>query len=348
MKRNILFFLLFCCPSVCIAGEEEDISLISENRMGRRGAPVSAAVQWETDSPWFGKNAPVCRAVRKPMPLEPFRRLVEEYEIPEWDDWKDPFAGKPEDDAIYHSAGPGRYLFLMANAEGRRFRIGLANSDQVERDEHMIPIVRPLPTKEEAVAICREWFPKLGLSEDEFYRGGTWPGGFEVVGRVHRISGHHPVTKERVVSETSLSLRFAQQIGGLPAFWNGFAGNVMFEIADGGEFCSASGCLRAWEKIGDYEILDRGDIAAAIGEGFFWATDPIDCETLTITKITLEAFHTRYDEPQKDFPLLWCLTCRIDGGTFDGQTIHINIPALKQHRDKYGPPPAPGAGPNPK
>jgi hypothetical protein len=114
----------------------------------------------------------------------------------------------------------------------------------------------------------------------------------------------------------------------------------MFDIADGGEFCGLNGCLRAWEKIGDYEVLDHARLDAAVRDGFAWVHDPIRCETLEIVKVALEAFHSNWREPQTEFPLVYTLHCKLHGGQDDGQEKTIQLPALKQHRQRYGPRPA--------
>lgn len=110
----------------------------------------------------------------------------------------------------------------------------------------------------------------------------------------------------------------------------------MFDIADGGEFCGLNGTLRAWEKIGDYEVLDRAGVDAAVRDGFSWVHDPIRCETLDIVKVDLEAFHSDWEVPQTEFPLVYTLHCKLRGG----QEKTIQVPALKQHRQRYGSLPA--------
>lgn len=180
---------------------------------------------------------------------------------------------------------------------------------------------------------------RLGIDENEFYRGGDWPGGFDIDLSTPSESGNHPVTKQKVVAYFGQQLRFIQQIGGLSTFWSGYGGNVVFSIGDGGEFCGLNGCLRAWEKLGDYEVLDGAAMDAAVRDGFAWVHDPIRCETLDIVKVSLEAFHSDWDEPQTEFPLVYTLRCRLHGGQDDGQEKTIQVPALKQHRHRYGPPP---------
>jgi hypothetical protein len=180
---------------------------------------------------------------------------------------------------------------------------------------------------------------KLGVEEGEFSRQGDWPEGFEIQAMTGRESGNHPVTKEKVIAHFGQDLRFVQQIGGLSAFWSGFGGNLMFSIGDGGEFCSVMGCLRAWEKIGDYPVLTREELDAALRDGFAWVQDPVECERMEIVHVDLDAYHSNWKSPQMHFPLIYSLHCKLHGGRDDGQQKTICLPALKQHRDRYGPRP---------
>jgi hypothetical protein len=196
-------------------------------------------------------------------------------------------------------------------------------------------VVQPLATKEQSLAICRDWMKKLGIDENEFSRHGDWPGGFEVNVSIQSVSRTHPVTKEEVVAVIGQKLRFVQQIGGLPAYWSGFGGNIIFYIADGGEFCGLSGGMRAWEKLGEYKVLDRAGVDTAIKDRFAWVPEPIHCERLEVIKVELEAYHADWRKPQVDFPLIYTLHCKLHGGPEDGKVKTITMPALKQHRDMY-------------
>ena len=320
-----------------LSGAEPEIGLVPEIKLGRRKFANFKEVDWKTDSPWFHKPAPVCRVVAKPLDVEPFRKIAEDYKIPISKHYRntDPDAGLATDGTVYFDDGPGTYLYTMANPRSRVFKVGLAHFRKFERDELKMAVVKPLPTKEDCIRIGREWLKKMGIPETELCRQGDWPEGFKISASAHRVTRTHPVTKEETVAEYGLVVHFVQEIGGLPAFWNGFGGNVVFEIADGSEFCSVQGCLRAWEKIGDYPVLNREEITTALKEGFHWSYGPIDCERLEIVKVSLEAFHSEPERPQKDFPLLYTLTCKLHGGPDDGLTRSLLMPALKQHRDRY-------------
>ncbi len=340
MKASISVFTFLLGA---LLGAEPNISLVPDTKLGRRNSAVFTEIQWNTDSPWFHKPAPVCKVMAKPLAVEPFRRLATEYKIPPFKKkWTDPDAGRPIDGSVYFAADQSSNRYAIANPRTRLFKVGLANFRKFERDQHRMAVVKPLPTKEECIRIGREWLEKLDIDEAEFSRQGDWPEGFMIAARAHRVTRTHPVTQKETVAEIGLAVRFVQEIGGLPVFWNGLGGNVMFEIADGGEFCSVTGCLRTWEKIGDLPVLDREEITAALKDGFHWSYGPIHCDRLEIVKVDLEAYHSEPERPQTDFPLVYTLSCKLHGGPNDGLTRSILMPALKQHRNKYSLPATPG------
>lgn len=321
----------------CLSGRaaEIPISLVPQDELGSRGQLQFEKMEWSIGSPWFHKPAPVCKVVIQPLDLSLVKKEAERLGmVPE------KLTGRKEKGAFSYVSTKPPWVGAGGYPISRYIFFGVAKFDQFERDEHGMAAVKPLATKEQSVAICREWMKKLGIDEGQFYRGGDWAEGFEVDAMTGRESGTHPVTKERVVAEFGQHLRFTQQIGGLPAFWSGFGGNIMFDIADGGEFCGLSGGMRAWEKIGDYEVLDRDGVEAAVKDGFAWTHEPIQCERLEVVKVDLEAYHADWEKPQVDFPLIYSLHCKLHGGPEDGKEKVISLPALKQHRDKYGPPPA--------
>ncbi len=341
MKRAFRLFALFALL-LSAAGEEISIGLMPERELGSRHPDELQfrKIEWSADSPWFHKPAPVCKVARRPMDLSRFREEAERRDmVPETGDWGEHLRGKPGDGSFNYVTRNPPLMGAGGNPRTRYFFFGVAPLRQFERDEHQMAVVKPLATREESVAICREWMKKLGIDENEFSRQGDWPEGFEVNVMNGRVSRIHPVTKENVIAFFGQQLRFIQQIGGLPAYWSGYGGNVMFEIGHGGKFCSLIGCLRAWEKIGDYEVLDRAEIETALTEGFAWVFDPIDCEKLEVVKVELAAYHSGHDAPQVDFPLIYTLHCKLHGGRDDGEEKKISLPALRQHRDKYGPSP---------
>ncbi|MBB5350576.1 hypothetical protein HNR46_000804 [Haloferula luteola] len=334
--------LVFPLLGFALLAAEIPISLVPRHELGSRdpGYLRFEELVWSTDCEWFHKPAPVCRVVEKPLDLT---LVIEEAKKrgmvpnPKYD------PGPEEDGAVdYHTTEPP-WLGAGGVARKRYLFFGYASFDRFDRDEHQMAVVKPLASREECVRICREWMNRLGIDESQLYRGGDWPEGFEVTESTPAEGGYHPVLKKEVIAKYGQQLRFSQQIGGLPAFWSGFGGCMQFYIADGGEFSGVMGCLRAWEKIGDYEVLDREEVEMALKEGFFWVPDPIDCERLEVIKVALEAYHSDWEVPQHDFPLIYNITCKLHGGPSEGKEKKILIPALRQHRHRYGPPPEPSA-----
>ncbi|MGB6220194.1 hypothetical protein [Haloferula sp.] len=318
------------------AAEELSVSLVPERPLGsRKPAHLQfREVVWSTDSPWFHKPAPVCKVVIKPLDLSLVKQEAQRRGFVR-EELEPGRHGSNEPGAISYASTKPPWVAGGGFPISRYIFFGVAKFDEFERDEHKMAVVKPLATKEESVAICREWMKKLGIDESEFYRQGDWPEGFEVNESTGRVSRTHPITKEKVIAHFGQQLRFVQQIGGLPAYWSGFGGNIMFFIGDGGEFCGLNGAMRAWEKIGDYEVLDRAEVEAAVKEGFAWVFDPINCERVEVIEVELDAFHSDWDAPQVDFPLIFSLRCKLHGGPDNGLEKVISLPALKQHRDKY-------------
>jgi hypothetical protein len=323
--------------------DETPICLVPERELGSRHPHhlVFKDIIWSADSRWFREPAPVCKVVTRPMDMSHIKSEAERWGMrPDKVDPSGNLIGKPGDGAfLYTNTDNGKFMGAAGNPRLRYFYFGLSTMDKFERDEHKMAVVKPLATREESVAICREWMRKLGVEEGEFSRQGDWPEGFEVKPMTGRVSRIHPVTKEKVIAHFGQDLRFVQQIGGLSAFWSGFGGNLMFSIGDGGEFCSVMGCLRAWEKIGDYPVLTREELDAALRDGFAWVQDPVECERMEIVHVDLDAYHSNWKSPQMHFPLIYSLHCKLHGGRDDGQQKTICLPALKQHRDRYGPRP---------
>ncbi len=321
------------------AGELPEVELVPETILLGRARGAFKELQWSADSPWFSKPAPVCKVVEGKWDASKLRKVAEEHGM------EIVYSGGPLDPVRYKLKVSDLFT-KTASAEPRigKFSIRLGKFSHTEEDEHFHPIVKPLPSREESVAIAREWMAKIGIEEEMLDRTGSGPDGFDLTYRLSVISGNHPITREPVKYETGATLTFAQRIGGLPVLWHGFGGAVNCEIADGGEFCALYGTMTPWEKMGDYPVLTREEITQALNERFFWVQAPFMCERLEIIKVFLTAYHVRDFETQKHFPLIYALLCKLHGGPDDGYNLEIRIPALKQHRDKYGPPPPPWTG----
>lgn len=342
MKCFLSVFLLLLGALVSTAAEIP-ICLVPEQELGSRHPHhlLFKEIIWSADSRWFHESAPVCKVITRPMDMSQIKSEAERWGMrPDKLDPDGNLIGKPGDGAfLFSNTEDGKFMGAAGNPRLRYFYFGLSTLRKFERDEHKMAVVKPLATREESVATCREWMKKLGIDENQFSRHGDWPEGFEVQSMTGRVSRIHPVTKENVVAHFGQELRFVQQIGGLSAFWSGFGGNLMFSIGDGGEFCSVMGCLRAWEKIGDFSVLSRDELDSALRNGFAWVQEPIECVQLEIMKIDLEAYHSNWKSPQVHFPLIYTLHCKLHGGRDDGQQKKISLPALKQHRELYGPRP---------
>ncbi len=327
------------------------VSLIPQREMGVRAVVGFKEIIWRTDCEWFTKPAPVCKVTNKLMDVS---KIHEQAQLagmsPVWNKAAEEQFGSRSEGAFYYLGPQVNHFCKVASGSPKigRFHFCIAPYDRFERDKDEDPILKPLPSKEQAVAISQEWMKKLGIDEELLYRHGSGPDGFDVLFRIDLESGFSPKTKKIQGFDYGMTLNFSQQIGGLSTFWTHDGGTLECQIADGGEFSTMRGSLTAWEKIGDYPVLGRAEIEKALREGFAWSVEPLDCDTLTISRISLEAFHFRPQSPQKDFPLIYRLDCSAQGGQSNGQTATIYMPALKQQRDKYGPLPAkPLDGPPP-
>ncbi len=339
--RSLVVTVFSMASEIIIASENKlpEIELVPETILMGRSRGAFKEITWSADSPWFSKPAPVCKVVEGKWDFAKLRKAAEEMNMVKV------YGGGPRDPFRYKLPTSDPFT-KTASGEPRigKFSFRIARYRGYNRDEHLHPIVEPLPKRDECVVIAREWMAKLGIDENALDRTDKGPGGLNLTYRVDLILANHPDTREPVEYEYGATLIFAQQIGGLPVLWHGFGGAVTCEIGDGGEFCSLYGTLSAWEKIGDYPVLNREEITQALHDRFFWVTAAFQCEKVEITDVHLEAYHVRDDETQKHFPLIYTLSCKLHGGPDNGYTVGIRIPALRQHRDKYGPPPPPWTG----
>lgn len=205
--------------------------------------------------------------------------------------------------------------------------------DNYELDANLVPILKGLPSREKSVEICREWMKKLGIDEKEFARSANIPGGFATLTYYQAVGQGDSESKP-----FAMHIVFSQQIGKFPAFWQGDSGCIKFVLADGGEFAGMKGILRPWEPMGEFELLNKDEIAEAIKTGFYWAEASPSSNRLRIDRVSLQAYHAESDVAQKHFPLVYQLSVRpFDQPVDDNAADVISIPALKIHRDAYGP-----------
>lgn len=326
---------------VLAATPEIKIGLIPTAALGRRAGADFTKIDWSADSEWFRKPAPVCRASAKPMDFSKFHEVAKAYGMtPKWSQYVEQDYGKQSDGAFwYDDHAPDRFWVALGSPKMHKFCFKAARYFKFERDEHQNAIVKPLPSKEQSVTIAREWMKKLGIDESELYRHGDEPDGFDIVFRIDLERGFQYGTTIEKEYLYGITLNFAQQIGGLSVLWHGNGGTLVCEIGDGSEFCSMYGTLSGWEKVGDYPVLNREEITQALQEKYFWADTPFECDRIEIIKVRLEVFHANEDAHQKDFPLIYTFCCKLHGGKDDGKEENLYMPALKQQRNRYGPPP---------
>ena len=242
----------------------------------------------------------------------------------------------PESDGVIAFEGKSPYEVCAVNTSSRKVVVCLRSYTEKARDERMKPVVEGLPGIAKCVSIAREWLPKVGVDEKDLY--------FPIEGldkplyvfKWYRVGYYDEILEKQVHENFAADISFVQQIGGLPADWNGFAGRVSIKLADGGKFAVARHCLRDWEVIGHQPVLDKDEIIAALKEGFWWSYDPIRYKEARVRRVELRAFHHYDDTPQTSFPLVYLITIGpSDNENRDLETI-IRMPALRSQRNGYG------------
>lgn len=338
---KIFMIQLLAMFQIIAATPQIAISQIPANAMGIRAGAAFREIEWSSDIEWFHKPAPVCRASDKPMDLSKFHELAKAYQMtPIWTKHAEQDYGKRSDGAFFYTnPDADKFLVSVGSPKMRRFCFKVARYFKFERNEHLEAVVKPLPSKEQAVVIAREWMRKLGIDENSLYRHGGDPEGFDIIFRIDLERGNLHGTQIEKEYHYGITLNFAQQIGGLAVLWHGTGGTLTCEIGDGSEFCSMYGTLSGWEKIGDFPVLTRDEVSIALKEKYYWVDSPFECERIEIIKIRLEAFHGIATSRQSDFPLIYTFCCKLHGGKDDGKEENLYMPALKQHRNRYEDPP---------
>lgn len=338
MKHTLIW--ITCLLPALALGDERKFSIIPSNTLGLRNGGIFRDTKWSADSEWFYRPAPVCVAEGKRTDFTRFHELAKEYGMqPVWNDRIEKEFGPKTEGGFFYKRPKQDNVIRVANANPAtgRFMFKVARYFSHDGyDNEWVPRVKPLPSKEECMVIARNWMKKLNIDEDELYRQGKDPCGFDVIFRIDYIGGTDLATKEPKEWNYGMTLSFAQQVGGLSTWWHGSGGTLICEIGDGGEFCAMYGTLRPWKKIGDYPVLNREELEAALKDGFFWSDEAFRCETVEIVKVDLEVYQAIDSVRQKDFPLVYVLYCIMRGGEANGREVNIRIPALKQHRDRYG------------
>lgn len=340
--RAFPFILLILSRLTSLVLALPEVELIPEDRMGLRGHVSSQNIQWDCSWEEWGQPVQVyCRIPRKHQ-IEAFVKLAKENGMTEHKTWHETASGIPGDGTICYRGDLKSRKVAMLNPSRDSHIFAIRGAMDFPRDADQLPIVKPQPPKEQAVAICQEWMQKLKIEEAELAHSTKGVAGFDVQISYPCVRTKRKNDKGELKELTFIfgtELIFSQKIGNYPAYWNGDGGTVRFTLADGGELASISYTLHAWKSMGDYEILNKDEITAAIKEGFCWVGNPITSKSIRIDAIHIEAYHALPDVPQQNAPLIYRLIVRgaDEPKTADYDTIFL--PALKQHRDKYPRPP---------
>jgi len=342
MKSN--FFLIAWAFTFC-SGKAQNlpaVELVPEDRLGARGLIFAEEVQWNCEHEDLGKAVEVCRRIPKKFDLKPIIELAEEYGMKQEFDWHETTSGVPGDGTIVFRGEKGRVSFVFYNPNWDHCRIGLRRSMDFKRDADWLPILEGQPSRERAVEICREWMKKLKIDEAELAKYPQGMGGFDVQIADQAVYTHRDDVKgglKKLSFVYGTSLIFPQRIGRYNAYYNGEGGTLQFELADGGKMASIWHTMHAWEPMGEYELLSKEEISTAIKERFCWTEAPIAAKAIRIDGVFIEAQHSLPEVPQKHFPLVYRLMVRGADESKEAPYDMITMPALKQHRNKYGPAP---------
>ncbi len=341
---KISLFLFSCLFLSAEAGpaalpEVAEVEIVPAKRLGHRGYVKVEEIEWKRDHSRLGKTTVVHKLSGAADDSAPLLALAREYGMTRRTEWKNIHSiyGSPEDDVTYYwnKELPGA-VWINPKNHYRHFQIK-PSTNTFSRDENQDPILKGMPSYEEAVELCREWMKKLGIDESRLARDPEGIAGFSVQTSTKRVTKWNEKAGKDISYPIELNISFAASIGGLPAYWNGLGGRYEFNFIDEGELRRAEWCIRPSEPLGEYELLDREELTRAILEGFCWVEAPLKEKRIEITRVELEAYHGRADEPQKHFAPVWHLLAQPAGETTKG--VWITIPALKQHRDKYPLPP---------
>lgn len=318
----------------CLASAAPEVELIPSDRLGVRGYVSSKEIQWDCTLKEWGALVQVCRRIPGKSESDGIIAFAKDLGMIKQETWHETDVGAPGDGTLFYRGKPPRELAIYNPNRDSHF-LGLRGQREYKRDADSFPILKGMPKKEAAVAICVEWMKKLKIDETRLARNSKGTGGFEVRFFKEVETGWDKTRRVETTHLISLELIFAQQIGNYPAYQSGEGGSISFLLADGGELATLRYTMHNWEVMGEYEILSRDEITSAIKDGFCWARDPIETKAMRVDSISLMAYHAYPDAPQKHFPLIYCLNVRgaEEPKTADYDTIFL--PALKQHRDKY-------------
>lgn len=340
-KLSNLWFAIVCLIGRASA-DSPDVEIIPESRMGSRGNLEIKSVQWNCETEWWGKKVEVCRGIAKAPDSDQLIAMAKANHMKSQKSWIAVANGKPGDGTTFFQ-GETSYRYAMVNPNTGYRSFGILPEKNYVNDRDFHPYLKGLPTPEKAVETCREWMKRLGIDETQLAKDPRRPGGFQIDIIPKGFSTWNKDLQKKVFHQTGMELVFAQRVGVFPAFWNGFGGCLSMTLADGGDFSNMRCCLRAWEPMGMYEILSRDELTDALKTGFFWCGTTTRDEKLRIDRIVIEAYVADNDVPQKHFPLIYQLVVRSENAARDSDYDVIRIPALKIHRNRYGPLPVDGS-----
>ena len=339
MRRSFITIFLILLVISLSGAAEPDIELIPSARLGFRGHVQVREVEWLATHPKLGGKVTVCEATREdPQFGKTLIPLGESYGMTRTPQWRGSATSpNAKSKILYQKDEEPVFMQLDPTADGRNF-FSLRIPDRVLRDPNGNLILKGMPDRQKALEIALSWLKKLGISEDNLARDPEGPRDLDVQLGGTTETGLDTRLGKEVISQISLRMTFPCVIGGIPAFWNGFGGCYIVELGDGGEFTRADWCVRPSTPIGEFQLLSRDELTHAIQQGFCWVNDPLEADRIEITKIQLLAYHGRDTDKQKHFSPIWLMTAQPSGKQEDAVSLYI--PALKQHRDKYGPVPA--------
>ncbi len=333
-------FLPFLFPCLLLSAAAEptalpEVELVPPARLGHRGYVKVEEIEWKGDHPKLGKTTVVHKLSDADEDRAPLIALAKEYGMTRRTEWENihPEFGAPGDDITYclNKELPGA-VWINSTNHYRYFQIQ-PSINTFPRDENQDPILKGMPSYAEAVELCRGWMKTLGIDESRLARDPEGIAGFSVQTTTKRVTKWNKKAGKDIAYPIEINISFAASIGGLPAFWNGLGGRYHFNFIDEGELRRAEWCVRPSEPLGEFPLLGREELTEAILEGFCWVRAALDVERIEITRVELEAYHGRPNEPQQHFAPVWKLLAQPAGETTKG--VWISIPALKQHRDKY-------------
>jgi hypothetical protein len=311
-----------------LKGEEEPkVNLIPQGAMGHRGHVHVNELEWRCDSPWLGKKVMVSKVAKNKPSSVKLIGLAESMGMKR----------RPQESIsnknilIYEGKNVGEFLTIHSITGETSFGI---KTDKIFRDDNKDPIVQGMPETPALLGSCVSWLDKMGIDRNGFMEDPKSVCGYRFTWSDSTLEYLNNKQQKRLTCVAKRNINFTQKIGEFPAFWNGIGGRVLFAFRDGGEMSEIQFCLRPHEPLGECQVLTKEEVTQAILEGFCWVTEPLDCDKGIILRSELSAFHAGSRDEQTHFTLVWLVDIEPVGKPDDA--VCMAIPALKQHRNRYG------------